>query len=362
MDAELDTQASRLSVFPLDHYDQYVSRHPEATPYHASAWLLATEKAYGHLVWVISVQKHGQLRGVLPLVEVRRPWGSGKLVSLPFCDLAGPLADETSIEETLRNAAVELARTNGLAGVDIRSGGVALEVADVRDKDQAPKVRMLMPLPNSAEALFGTFKPKLRSQIRKAEKNGLTAEVRSDSSALDDFYQVFSSNMRRLGSPVHSRLWFEQLSHQFRERMLIGIVYLRECPVGAGIVLIQGKEACIPWASTVEQYNRLAPNMLLYWTLLARACEEGCQRFDFGRSTLGEGTFRFKKQWGARPHELIWSHWQVGPDDQAPTGDHGLAYPTAVSRLRPMVEVLWSKLPLAFANWLGPKLRRYITL
>jgi hypothetical protein len=54
--------------------------------------------------------------------------------------------------------------------------------------------------------------------------------------------------------------------------------------------------------------------MLLYWTKLEYACDNGNKTFDFGRSTPGEGTYRFKPQWGAKPQPL---HWQyISLNDQ----------------------------------------------
>lgn len=46
--------------------------------------------------------------------------------------------------------------------------------------------------------------------------------------------------------------------------------------------------------------------MLLYWAMLEYACDQGYRQFDFGRSTPGEGTCRFKEQWGAKSHQLYW--------------------------------------------------------
>jgi hypothetical protein len=65
----------------------------------------------------------------------------------------------------------------------------------------------------------------------------------------------------------------------------------------------------IPWASTLRAANPDSPNMLLYWKLLEYAVEAGYRRFDFGRSTPGEGTFAFKRQWGAEPVPLHWYYW-----------------------------------------------------
>jgi len=345
MGVELQARTSRVSIFPLEEYDAFVGSHSDATPYHNSGWLLASERAYGHTSWLVTVHRDGVLCGALPIVEIRPPIGARGMVSLPFCDLGGPVADDDNVRSLLVKEAATLASTNRINPPEIRESGKALEEADIKKVSQSKKVRMLCPLPETAEALFKSYKPKLRSQIRKAEKNGLRAEVRADLEAVDLFYRVFAWNMHRLGSPVHSKKWFRELKQAYGENMLIGLVFLEDQPVGAGVMLTAGGQGCIPWASTLEQYNHLAPNMLLYWRLLSHACDQGCEVFDFGRSTMGEGTYRFKKQWGARPYELPWAD-QPGP----------------ASKLRPIIENVWRRLPLGVANWIGPKLRRYITL
>ncbi|EAZ98673.1 FemAB family XrtA/PEP-CTERM system-associated protein [Marinobacter sp. ELB17] len=361
MNAELQVRAARLSAFPLKDYNDYIAGQPNATPYHASAWLTAVEKAYGHVAWVVTAHQNGKLCGALPLVEVKRPFRASTLVSLPFCDLGGLLADSPDIAAEIRFAAQNLAASLGGAALEIREGGPELLPEECTDLTGDTKVRMLCELPACSETLFKSYKPKLRSQIRKAEKNGLTAEVRQGSEAIALFYAVFSRNMLRLGSPVHSLNWFKELGRAYGDKMLVGLVFKGEQPVGAGIVLVQGKQACIPWASTLEEYNRLAPNMLLYWTLLAKVNDMGCTQFDFGRSTLGEGTFRFKKQWGAKPYKLIWAEYLNGEQKRVSMDLSGTGA-ASVSRLRPLIENIWRRLPLAMTNWLGPKLRRYITL
>lgn len=361
MSADLQARVSRLSAYPIEEYDAYVSRHPKATPYHSSGWLKAAERAYHHAGWLVTVHREGTLCGVLPLVEVKRPVGSKSLVSLPFCDLGGPLFDDADIRYLLLQEAKALAGTHKARLLEIREGGEALEEGEAEPGNSgAGKVRMLCPLPENSDVLFKSYKPKLRSQIRKAEKNGLRSEIRTDLEAVDLFYQVFAWNMRRLGSPVHSKEWFRELKRAFGNKMLVGVVFLGDQPVGAGIVLVADNQACIPWASTLDHYNHLAPNMLLYWTLLSHVCDLGCPVFDFGRSTIGEGTYRFKKQWGARPYQLVWTDWIT--DDGSHQTENKTDQQTLISRIRPLVENIWRRLPLAVANWIGPKLRRYITL
>lgn len=336
-------------------WDDYVSSHPRATPYHRIAWIRAIAEAYGHQVYGLTARdRDGRLAGVLPLCLVKPPLTRGTLTSLPFCDLGGPLADSDEIIKQLKRTGLELADAHGLSRMHLRLAG-----GEVEPVPGAGKVSMLLDLPESGEALFRSYKPKLRSQIRKAEKNGLKAEITTSKEAVAGFYRVFAGNMHRLGSPVHSLRWFEALKTAYGEEMVIGLVRHGDDIIGAGIVLLNGQRASIPWASTDVAFNRLAPNMLLYWSLLEYAADRGYRVFDFGRSTPGEGTWRFKKQWGARSHALEWvsiscADSQSVPEDKRPDAPHG--------RGRAWAEWIWKRMPLWLANLLGPRLRRYVTL
>ncbi|GGY80099.1 FemAB family XrtA/PEP-CTERM system-associated protein [Marinobacter zhanjiangensis] len=336
-------------------WDDYVSRHPDGTGYHQLAWTESIASAYGHRVWcLLAMSPGGNLSGVMPVCEFRVPLMGAHWISLPYCDLGGPLASSEKAASALRARALELVQRHSGKGLHLRLPGRAV---DPLTESTLAKVSMLCKLPESSDALFSRYKPKLRSQIRKAEKNGLSAEVTSGPEAIGCFYRVFADNMHRLGSPVHSLRWFQELQAAFGDRLKVGLVWFDDKVIGAGIILINGARASIPWASTLADYNRLAPNMLLYWTLLAHVTDAGCRVFDFGRSTPGEGTYRFKKQWGAEPHELNWLDFGPGgePVIEAASSTQG-------SRVRTMVESAWQRLPLSVANLLGPVVRKYISL
>jgi len=74
--------------------------------------------------------------------------------------------------------------------------------------------------------------------------------------------------------------------------------------------------------------------------------------FDFGRSTPGEGTYKFKEQWGAEPVALHWEYWLAtgdAPPDQSPKNP----------KFRLAIES-WKRLPLWLANAVGPSIVRGI--
>jgi FemAB-related protein (PEP-CTERM system-associated) len=339
-------------------WDEYVDGHNNATPYHRFAWLLSIEQAYQHENVSLLAFNDDTLVGVLPCIKMQKPFSKPSYCALPFCDLGFGLANEPSILKALQSEALTLLQHEGGNCFDYRDS----VNASLDDELAGKKVRMVLPLPGDSEALMAGFKSKLRSQIRKAEKNELTCVITNSQTQIDDFYQIFAINMRKLGSPVHSKKWFECLFNNYAQQSILSVVYSDKVPVGAGIVLRTANKVAIPWASTVAEYNKLAPNMMLYWSLLEHVSNLGCTEFDFGRSTYDEGTYKFKRQWGAEPVPLAWSDLAQNQAPNQTTTDITSTGSDNVNQIRALVEKTWSKLPLGVTTRLGPKIRKHISL
>jgi FemAB-related protein (PEP-CTERM system-associated) len=343
-------------------WDRYVGDHVGALAYHRFAWKRAMEGAYGvHSPYLVA-ERRGRVCGVLPLGYVKPPMLRGALVSLPYCDVGGVLADDDAAETALVARAVGLARELGARGVELRRLGsrpAGGESKPVQVQEAPSKVRMILDLPGSSEALMAGFRSKHRSQVRKPEKDGLTCRL-GGQELVEDFYGIFAENMRDLGSPVHSRRWIESVVESYGDDARVGVAYLPDgAPAAAGLVLMHRNTVSIPWASSLRRFNASNPNMLLYWTFLAFAADGGFERFDFGRSTPGEGTYRFKEQWGARPEPLRWERVEgeaVTPIRQASSG------PERPGVARRLGERVIRHLPVDLATSLGSACRRYVSL
>src|SRR4029453_15754768 len=166
------------------------------------------------------------------------------------------------------------------------------------------KVAMVLPL---ALGIWDRLDRKVRNQIRKAEKSGLTV-TRGGAELLPEFYAVFARNMRDLGTPVYAQRFFQEVVAAFPERARIIVVRLGPQPIAAGLTYRTRNGIEVPWASSIREHNALCPNHLLYWHAIDTAVNEGCITFDFGRSTPHEGTYKFKEQWGATPVPLHWEY------------------------------------------------------
>lgn len=332
------------------NWDVYVQQHPDSTPYHRFAWGKACEKAYAQpMQYWVAEDTENNIIGVMPAIDFKKLTGGKQLTALPYCDVGFVLANSADITAALLSKLPANSDYRDLRQVP----------ADPDSLSQGQKVVLRLPLPDTSENLMASFKSKLRSQIRKAGKNGLTVELSENNAAhqklVEDFYQIYTWNMRQLASPSHALKWFKTILECYDQQARVCVVYNEGQAIGAGIVLLNGQVAAIPWASTLSQFNRLAPNMLLYWSLLENATDSGMTVFDFGRSSYGEGTYKFKTQWGAEPYVLHW-HDGTTPDLQeaVETGPPGA--------IRQLAESVWPKLPLGLTVSMGSAIRRYISL
>lgn len=339
-----------------DSWDSYVLNHPDSTHCHLSGWKCVSEKAYGHKGYYLLAEDDSGISGILPLIHIKSFFFGNQLVSIPFMNYGGILADSSEAAEALTRAAIELCTDLKASEIELRHLGSMNSMKAVDGPqiiEQTHKVRMLLDLPATKDELLKSFKSKLRSQISRPQKEGITAEI-GGAELIDRFYHVFSVNMRDLGSPVHSKRLFTEILREFPDHAKIALVSHQGVPVAAGLIFSFMSTVEIPWASSLRKYSRFSPNMLLYWALLEYSCDCGAQYFDFGRSTPDEGTYKFKEQWGAKAWPLHWYSINVN-------GNAEKNRQSEKSRFKTLVRY-WKKLPMPVSTMLGPLIRKNISL
>ena len=204
---------------------------------------------------------------------------------------------------------------------------------------------MILSLPLEPDVLWGSFSSKLRAQIKRPYREQPQINL-GGKEFLDDFYDVFARNMRDLGTPVYAKSFFLNIMEYFPEQSFIISIKLDNKPVATGFLLNHGNMLEIPWASTLKSVNNLSMNMLMYWEVIKFAIHQGIASFDFGRSTIGGGTFRFKRQWGAQPKQLYWHYWLNEGERLPALNPSNPKYALLIS--------LWKKIPVSLTKYLGP--------
>lgn len=329
-------------------WDAFVTSQRDSTNYHQYAWRKVIEKSFDHKTFYLAARNsNNKICGVLPLVHMNSTLFGSFLVSLPFFNYGGLLCNEDGAGVVLLDKARCMLREVSGDHAELRHLHICLEGLATKEH----KVTMILDLEKDEETQWKALDAKVRNQVRKAEKCGLTA-VAGHMELLDGFYEVFCRNMRDLGTPVYSKDFFRNILETFPDTTCIISVMLEGKAVASGILVWFRNSLEVPWASSISDHRDKCPNNLLYWEAIRFAIGNGATRFDFGRSTPGEGTYRFKKQWGAKPVQLYWQYLLAEGENVPELNPHNPKYRLAIK--------IWQQLPVAVTKVLGPRIVRSI--
>lgn len=344
--ASVLTGASLAARLPA--LEAFASRGERVPIGRQPGWLSVFERGFHHTAYAIEATANGQTTGYLPLAYVSSFLFGRFLVSLPYLNSGGVLADDDAVGKALIDEAVRLADSLKVRYLELRHEAPA-EHAALTGK-LTSKVHMRLSLPSFAGPLWEGLPAKVRNQVRKGEKSGLTVHW-GGRELLGEFYAVFSRNMRDLGTPVYGFGFFGCILAQFAGSAELCVVRAGSEPVAAALLLHGKGVSEVPSASCLREHNATCANMLMYWNLLDRAVQRGQAVFDFGRSTIDSGTFKFKKQWGAEPEPATWQYYlrtgsttEMRPDNP---------------RYQRFIRI-WQRLPVGLTRLIGPPIVRGI--
>lgn len=331
----------------LDRWESFVARLPEANFFHRAGWKSVIETSFRQKSRYMIAERGGDIAGVLPLVEIKSRLFGHALISTAFSIGGGVAALDDEAAEALDAAAVGLLKSSGADYLEYRRP-VRAHADWVRKNGLY--ANFSKPMLEDADEDLLQIPRKQRAVVRKALKNEALA-VRIDASA-DDFYRLYSLNVRNLGTPVFSKRFFQELMKTFGADCEILTVTADGKPVSS-VMSFYHRDAVMPYftGSRVEA-RRLGANDFMYWHVMRRAVDKGYTVFDFGRSKEDTGPFSFKKNWGFTPvpiaHEFCLKEGAEMPD---------------LNPLNPKYAAMvatWKRLPLPVANFIGPLVVRNI--
>jgi len=319
-----------VSSFNSADWKTYFKNNEQTTIAHSFSLGLILQKTYGYSFEPYKILKNDKVVGFVPFCRI-----GNKLVSMPHFSYGGILDDIIVSKEDLMRLFEQL-NSNDL---EVRSFNVCTPYFS----DE--KVTCFLRLKQSCEEQMSEFKSKLRSQIKKGVKNGLQCKI-GGKELLSDFYDVYSRNMHDLGSPVLTKLFFNNLINDYEDGLVnIHMVYYNEKPIGTSFVISYFDFMEVCWASTLRKYNYLQPNMVLYWEMITHAINTKMKVFSFGRCTKNTGTHKFKKQWGCEDIQLYFNFSKEYKGD--------------IKKAKFLMKV-WRKIPYKLALILGPFITKKI--
>jgi FemAB-related protein (PEP-CTERM system-associated) len=327
-------------------WDRFIAANPQATPFHSTAWMRALERTFHYENRSFYSERDGEITGVLPLFLVSN-WIVGRcLISTPFADYGGVCAEDEESADALVARAVEAGATEKIDFLELRHK-IGKPRPEFYVKDLY--VSFATELAAEPDAQLKRLPRDTRYMIRKGEKAGLKLSYGLEQ--LPEFYELFTLNWRRFGTPVFSRQWLEILVDEFKGSADLVMARATGRPV-AGVFSFLFCNTLFPhYSGAAPDANALAANNFIYWELMKNAVKQGTRRFDFGRSKQNTGAYKFKSAWNMQVAPL---QYQVCMIRRRSPPNFSPANPKFA-----LAANLWSRMPLKATTWLGPHVVRW---
>jgi FemAB-related protein (PEP-CTERM system-associated) len=329
-------------------WDSFVGDHTMGTFFHLSGWRRVVEEVFGHQPHYLVVEHDGEWRGILPLFWVRSMFVGHNLVSVPYGVYGGVLAEGEEAQERLLEQAARQGQRLGAAYVELRH-------REGRSGDRCRSDLYLTfrkTLPGDPAEVMAGIPKRARAEVRRArDRHHLVFEENGD---VDEFFQLFAMNKRRLGSPALPLKWFKALREEFGSQVAL---HLARDPNNLALAAVMS----FCYRDTVHVYysgsrtgsNHTGVNDFIYCRIMEWAVRQGYRTFDFGRSRRDTGPASFKKNMGFVPEPLHYDYLLLGEGAQIPQfhpGNPKLSLPRR----------LWSTIPGFMTRHLGGQLSRYL--
>ena len=328
-------------------WDDYVYRTIRGSFFHTITWKTILEKVFGYQAWYFLAEQDGETKGVLPLFLVKKPFRGQVLVSVPFGVYGGICAESPEASSALLQRGQELSHELHADFLELRhvnDRGLDLPIKDLY-------FTFIREIFDGEEKNMAAIPRKQRRMVRQGIGHGLRATF-GGKEVLNEFYHVYSSSLRNLGTPAFPYRYFEVLLDELGERCKILTVWYQD-QIAAAVMTFCYKDQLLPYyGGGLPQFLRYAVYDFMYWELMRYGWEHGYKVFDFGRSKQGTGAYDFKRHWGFEPQPLHYQYYlpQGGSlPNMSPTNP----------KFQPFI-ALWKKFPLPVANFMGPHIIKYL--
>lgn len=327
-------------------WEDFADHHVDCLNYHRWSWKKIIENTSAWRPFYLMAIDDDTVCGILPLFWQKSVMFGKLLCSIPYFSHAGIVAKNEETQSALVIEAMRIAKDLKADHLELRQRRIAIP----NMKTKKNKVMLACEIYPDAERNMMRLSTKMRTNVRRSLKSGLRAEF-GGSELLRDFYRVFCLKMRELGTPVYSQRFFEAIIETFPDETFVCRILNDEKIIGAAFLTGYRNSIEVNWSASDPAALALRPNIFLFWNLLCFAGQKGYSVFDFGRSSMGSGTYNFKLQWGALPIELNWNYW-------APSG---IAVDVSPDNPKYRVAIgLWRRMPLVFTQFVGPVIARHL--
>jgi hypothetical protein len=278
----------------LDFYSRY-----SGSIFSGTEWSTILKEGFGSAVFAYCLRKDGKIVLALPgiLLNFRIlkmfysniPYG-GFIGETEFLSPFLPLLEKRLKEDHIHS--IRIARDSNTSFPE--PGGYMKETAftHILDLDQ-----------ETEESLWNRYKKRVRRDVRKAEKSGVTIEATRDEKEVNILYDLYLETMRRNEAyNAWTRKMLQAIHHRLVEDGKAEILLAKlHGEIIAGIILLYSPETVYYFfAASAQKTLSLCPNDLLVHHGICLTIQRGKRYFDLMTSNEKDvALMHFKEKWGA---------------------------------------------------------------
>ena len=314
MTATIANQLTLRAVDPVTSADwAALTSGPGSTLFHSPEWLRVVQETYDLPISACVVDDGGPVAGIA-WAQIS-PLLGGRLVSLPFCDHAGPIAQTAEQANALVQHVRHIGRPWSLRSATSALHGLPME--------QWVSRRALLPrldLVGDEAVLWGRLSPMARRGVRKGQKSPIEIRAATDKTQLRDWYLLhLRLRKAKFGLLAQPYSFFERIWDTFVEsgRGFLLLATLEGRVVAGTLYLLWGDTCYYKFNASESGSLPLRPNNLLLWQGMCEAKRLGCRTLDLGRTAPHQRGLRdFKRAFGATEEELLFASFNDAPAEK----------------------------------------------
>ncbi len=316
---------------PRDVWNEAFAADPLAMPFQAPRWVdvITGDRRYEDASRCYDLGD-GRV-GVLPMVSRRFPTGSRVEASYPLDWEAGGLIAPGGVRRSDAELVFADLQASGALRISLRPNPLTAQVwSAARPPGIATVDRLahVLDLSGGFETVWTKrFAGSARTDVRKAEKSGLTVERDTTGRLIPVFFELYDRSLNRWAGENRAQQALARWQAHRREpmsklqRIALGLgegcsvwVAWHRGEAAASLILIHGLSTSnIKAAMDKELAGPTRANYLLHMLAIEEACELGCRYYHMGDSGTSKALAHFKTRFGAAPHPYAEFHVEALP-------------------------------------------------
>ena len=325
-------------------WESFINDQPKAIAWQSYKWFDVLKKHYNIDFYPVVAFEGKEIKGILPLYNLKKSHNKNLLMSVPFAVAGGIVSTDAESEKLLLDKAIELADKHDNSRIAFKQYKHKVVGPLSTDDNYCNKELSLNTDLNKVWNEISEFNRK-----KVEEGKNFKYEVEYPSNKINEFYEFLFKHHQRKGIPCTGKSWINNLV----ESGMYSIAMLRyNGKVAAATMVKEFKDSISFPFSCISDPKSKVFNLIysLYWEIIKKYSLEGKNICHSGRLPKSGEADQFRQGWGGTQYNYYYQYY--------PQTSQKTEYNVKRSSKRQMFEKAWKITPKIVTKVVGPLIVR----